>query len=235
MKYKEMYLNVKPKDIIKENSLLVSNSAEPCIICGEPTKFIDFCFIDFCGECRICSEECSKEFNNMVNKYEKTIEYNNRSFSKISLEQFKKDNCDNALYKEIYDAIVLPVRATNLSAGYDFYSPDEYVLKAKETIKIPTGIKVQMMDDEWLGIYIRSSLGFKYNVRLKNSTGIIDADYINAKNEGHIWIALCNHGDKDLVIKKGEPFAQGIFQKYFLTQDDMPKKDNRIGGIGSTN
>jgi dUTP pyrophosphatase len=95
-------------------------------------------------------------------------------------------------------------------------------------------MRVKMQDDEWLGIYIRSSIGFKYNVRLKNSVGVIDADYINAKNEGHIWIAIYNHGDKALEIETGEAFAQGIFQRYLLVEDDRPKEIHRNGGIGST-
>lgn len=157
-----------------------------------------------------------------------------RNFLKVSLNQFK-NSVNDENYKEIYKDIVMPIRATNYSAGYDFYSPKEYLLKAKEHLKIPTGIRVSMEKDEWLGIYIRSSFGFKYNIRLKNSVGIIDSDYINADNEGHIWVALYNHGDVDLLIKKGDAFAQGIFQKYFLTEDDKPKKIDRTGGFGSTN
>jgi dUTP pyrophosphatase len=156
-----------------------------------------------------------------------------RKFLKVSLEQFKKDINDKKA-KKIYDEINMPIRATNLSAGYDFYSPKKYILKMKESLKIPTGIRVEMQNDEWLAIYIRSSLGFKYNIRLKNSVGVIDADYINADNEGHIWVALCNHGDKDIVIEKGEPFAQGIFHHYLLVENDLPKEIHRNGGIGST-
>ena len=157
-----------------------------------------------------------------------------REFIKVSLDQFKKD-IDDPNYKKIYENIKMPFRATNLSAGYDFYSPKKYVIKPNKGLKIPTGIKVKMQSDEWLGIYIRSSLGFKYNIRLKNSVGIIDADYINAKNEGHIWIALYNHGKEKIVINKGEAFAQGIFQKYLLTKDDETKNIKRAGGFGSTN
>ena len=156
-----------------------------------------------------------------------------RRFLKITLDQFKGDiNSEN--YDSIYKEIIMPIRATKLSAGYDFYAPKEYRIKSKEGVKIPTGIKVKMNCDEWLGIYIRSSLGFKYNIRLKNAVGVIDADYINAKNEGHIWVALYNHGDKDVIIKKGEPFAQGIFHKYLLIENDSSKKNDRNGGIGSS-
>jgi len=156
-----------------------------------------------------------------------------RKFLKVTKEQFKKDFSEEN-FESVYDSLKMPIRGTNLSAGYDFFSPKDYTIEPGENLRIPTGMRVKMQDDEWLGIYIRSSIGFKYNVRLKNSVGVIDADYINAKNEGHIWIAIYNHGDKALDIKAGEAFAQGIFQRYLLVEDDQPREIHRNGGIGST-
>lgn len=134
----------------------------------------------------------------------------------------------------IYNDIKLPKRATMFSAGYDFYSPIDFVLKSGETIKIPTGIRCKMDEDVVLMIYPRSSLGFKYRMMLENTVGIIDSDYFNADNQGHIFIKFTNHGNKDLVVKKGDAFAQGIFTKYLLTCDDNVIVE-RKGGIGSTN
>lgn len=159
-----------------------------------------------------------------------------RGFEKISFDQYVKDvGAERHEIAEEYLDIELPRRATKKSAGYDFYSPCYFQLAPGETIKIPTGVKAYMQDNEVLNIYIRSSLGFKYDVVLSNNVGIIDADYVNADNEGHIWIKLINHGDKTLEIDKGEAFAQGIFTTYLVTDDDKPVKEDRTGGIGSTN
>lgn len=159
-----------------------------------------------------------------------------RGFEKISFDQYVKDvGGERHELAEEYLDIKLPRRATAKSAGYDIYSPFSFELNPGETIKIPTGIKAYMQDDEVLKIYIRSSLGFKYDVTLSNNVGIIDADYANALNEGHIWIKLINHGDKTLSINKGEAIAQGIFEKYLKADNDKPVKDERVGGIGSTN
>ena len=161
-----------------------------------------------------------------------------RGFEKISFEQYFKDHPRTSIISEVaeeYRDIKFPQRATAKSGGYDFYSPFSFELNPGETIKIPTGIKAYMQDDEVLKIYIRSSLGFKYDVTLSNNVGIIDADYANALNEGHIWIKLINHGDKTLSINKGEAIAQGIFEKYLKADNDKPVKDERVGGIGSTN
>ena len=153
-----------------------------------------------------------------------------RKFEKIS-----KDNFFNSVPNGNYEDIILPKRSTKNSAGYDFYSLYDITIKPNERVVIPTGIKVCMNENEFLGIYIRSSLGFKYNIRMCNQVGIIDADYINNKdNEGHIFVCLQNESDKEVVIKKGDRFVQGIFIPYLITDDDNTT-DLREGGIGSTN
>ena len=91
-----------------------------------------------------------------------------------------------------------------------------------------------MKDNEVLLIFPRSSLGFKYRFQLNNSIGVIDADYYNSDNEGHIFIKMFNGGDKDIEIKLGNAFAQGIFLNYNLTDND-DASNTRNGGIGSTN
>ena len=79
-----------------------------------------------------------------------------------------------------------------------------------------------------------------YGTNLKDAEDIGFRDdfiynYINNKdNEGHIFVCLQNESDKEVVIKKGDRFAQGIFMSYLITDDDSAT-DTRNGGIGSTN
>ena len=152
-----------------------------------------------------------------------------RKFEKISKEQYEKDlkgKCE-------YEDISLPIRSTKHSAGYDFKSPIEFELNPGEIIKVPTGIKAQMEDDEYLMLLVRSSMGFKYNVRLCNQVGIIDADYYNnPKNEGHFFICIKNNSKKDFVIEEGDRIAQGVFQKYYTCGETV--KTKRSGGFGSS-
>ncbi len=155
-------------------------------------------------------------------------------FEKVSLEQYKLDlEVENV--EEVYNSISLPKRATAASAGYDFYLPYDVVLKPNTSIKVKTGIRCKM-DNSWvLQIFPRSSLGFKFRVQLDNTVGIIDADYYNAQNEGHIIIKIANDGyeGKDVVLKAGSGFAQGIFLQYGITVDDDVETE-RTGGFGST-
>lgn len=152
-------------------------------------------------------------------------------FEKVSFEEFSKEINDLNCYNDIK----LPLRATKGSAGYDFFAPFDFTLKPGETIKVPTGIRVKIIDGWFLGIYPRSGLGFKYRLQLNNTVGIIDSDYYYALNEGHIFIKITNDSneDKTLVVKKGEAFAQGIFMPFGITEDDEVSTV-RTGGMGST-
>jgi dUTP pyrophosphatase len=158
------------------------------------------------------------------------------NFEKVSYEQFKKD-LDEGLPEEIiqaiYDNIKLPKRATQNSAGYDFFAPYAFKLPEGQSILIPTGIKCKLEPNLFLGILPRSSFGIKYGITLANTMGVIDADYYNnPKNEGHIFVKLINNG-KELSVLEGEAFCQGIIQQYFKTNDDNTTA-KREGGIGST-
>lgn len=127
----------------------------------------------------------------------------------------------------------LPERATDLSAGYDFFAPCAIYFEPGEMRTISTGIKAFMQDDEVLEIHIRSSLAIKKGLVLANDVGIVDADYFgNKDNDGNILISIVNTSDEKQVIDVNERFAQGIFKKY-LTCGDVPSK-KRVGGIGST-
>lgn len=156
-------------------------------------------------------------------------------FEKVSEKQFNQDLIKLLnVSDDKYANIIIPRRATSGSAGYDFTSPVDFVLRPGEMIKIPTGIRCRINEGYVLEIYPRSSIGFKYQTMLANTVGIIDCDYYYADNEGHIIIALMNMGDRELVIKAGERFAQGLFKQYFLAEEEYVVS-KRTGGFGSTN
>ena len=163
-------------------------------------------------------------------------------FLKISKEQFINDfkntldNYDESQIENIYETIKLPKRATIGSAGYDFYTPINFTLKPQETINIPTGIRVKINEGWFLAIFPRSGLGFKYRLQLNNTVGIIDSDYFNSDNEGHIFIKITNDSNENKTVELNavQGFAQGIFMPFGLVEDD-DTTDQRNGGFGSTN
>lgn len=172
-------------------------------------------------------------------------------FEKVSFDQFYKDwvkafpedyeemSSDKikAHVVEIYRNIKLPKRSTKGSAGYDFFSPCNLFVRYGDSITIPTGIRCKMEPGWVLMIYPRSGMGFKYGIRLSNSTAVIDEDYYGADNEGHIHIKMLNDcgalGHKVVEFPEDKAFAQGVFLPYGITEDDEANGE-RTGGFGST-
>lgn len=134
--------------------------------------------------------------------------------------------------------VKLPERATKNSAGYDFFSPERVEIPpyniGDNPLMIATGVKAEMMHDEYLMLVNRSSNPKKKKLVIPNSVGIIDADYYNnPDNEGEMFFGFYNLSKETIVIEKGEKLGQGIFMKYYTTEDDAAEGE-RTGGFGST-
>lgn len=178
-------------------------------------------------------------------------------FQKIPYTQFKKDCLK--LMKDvtaddlcrIYDNIKVPTRGTPGSAGYDFKIPFNFKLYKNTSIVIPTGLRCIMPKNVVLLIVPRSGLGFKYRLSLMNTVGVIDSDYSDADNYGHIMIKIIHDGDepgsikitdsnewdevdaisrpesniidrdRPIEFKINQGFAQGIFLNYILTANEI--------------
>lgn len=156
-----------------------------------------------------------------------------QNFLQVMKEDFPEYTEEDII--DIYESIELPARATKGSAGYDFYAPFAFSLPPGGTIRIPTGIRVKINDGWVLKLYPRSGLGFKYRLQLNNTVGIIDSDYFESDNEGHILAKITNDSNegKTLEIGAGSGFMQGIFVEYGITFDDEAE-GKRNGGFGST-
>lgn len=162
-------------------------------------------------------------------------------FEKVSEERFVADflGCFPDKTREdarlAYSNLILPRRATSGSAGYDFFSPIDFELSARENIRIPTGIRALIAQGWVLTLYPRSGLGFKFRLQLDNTVGVIDSDYSASDNEGHIFARVtCDSVDgKSVSVGASTGFMQGIFLPFGITEDDEVTTV-RNGGFGST-
>ena len=75
----------------------------------------------------------------------------------------------------------------------------------------------------------------KYRMQLDNTIGVVDSDYYNSDNEGHIYAKITNDSkeNKELVVWMGDRFMQTIFIPYGITYSDAAE-GVRNGGWGST-
>lgn len=183
-----------------------------------------------------------------VRKYLSSSTY----FDKVSESQFERDlannipiswdvngyNVTNIDIEKFYNNIKIPDRATIGSAGYDFFAPFDFTLYKDQSIVIPTGIRWVSKDPIFfLSLYPRSGFGFKFGLSLANTVGIIDSDYHESANEGHIMVKLSNDGihSKDISFKTGDAFCQGIILPFMVTgNENFNAKKKRNGGFGST-
>lgn len=165
-------------------------------------------------------------------------------FEKVSFDTFI--NCGNKVewiapdviedatfWYDTYHDLMLPTRATKGSAGYDIHTPFAFTIKPGCSITIPTGIRCILPQDKVLMIFPRSGTAFKFRIGLVNDVAVIDSDFCNSDDGGHIMLKLCNDGDQAVLFRKNDRIAQGIIMPYFLTDDDSAD-GVRNGGFGST-
>lgn len=167
------------------------------------------------------------------------MEYFDTVFFEVVGEEFRKTEGD----------VEVPVRGDEGSAGHDFYSNDDVVIKGNRLIQKEDGsfgikfdehtfwtdIKVGMPKDKVMIVEVRSSVGLNYHANIKNGNGVIDASYyFNPKTDGNVGINLVNYSTEDIVIKRGERIAQGLVVDYSVASNDKPLNTNRSGGSGSS-
>lgn len=162
-----------------------------------------------------------------VSKFEK-VSYNEYLTVMRSL---LPSNWSEEEIRATWEELKLPERATEKSAGYDFYTPVGFSITPGQQMLIPTGIRAKISDGWVLMCVPRSGLGFKYGMKLRNTVGIIDSDYYDSDNEGHIMLKILV--DEPLDVEQGDRFAQGIFLPFGITEDDVAT-GKRNGGFGST-
>lgn len=125
-----------------------------------------------------------------------------------------------------------PTRATEDSAGYDFYANESVRIPPQTVAIVKTGISFEdMPKNGFLQLALRSSISIKRPFIMANGIGVIDADY--AGNE--IGIILFNRSlNIPAVVDKGEKLAQGILLKYNTVSNEIKPTKKRTGGYGHT-
>ncbi|MCK5573502.1 MAG: dUTP diphosphatase [Bacteroidetes bacterium] len=129
----------------------------------------------------------------------------------------------------------LPSYATEHSAGMDLSAAvdGEQVIRAGDTVLIPTGFAVALPPGYEAQVRPRSGLALKHQVGILNSPGTIDADY-----RGEVKVILANFGRQDFTVRRGDRIAQLIVSRYSrATWEEVEVLDDTrrgAGGFGHT-
>ena len=133
----------------------------------------------------------------------------------------------------------IPTQGSTRAAGYDLYADfipangEFLTIGPHETIKISTGIALEIPFGWWGGVFPRSGISTKRGLRPANCVGVIDSDY-----RGEIFVALHNDTDKNQYITPGERIAQLILLPCYKVDwevtDTLGETARGDGGFGST-
>lgn len=137
--------------------------------------------------------------------------------------------------KKLTETAKLPTRGSVFSAGFDLYADNnvDITIHPHETIKIGTGLALEIPDGYYGAIFARSGLATKEGLRPANCVGICDSDY-----RGEYIVAIHNDSNEDRVIEPKERIAQLIIMQYphitFEEVDELSDTSRGEGGFGST-
>ncbi len=137
--------------------------------------------------------------------------------------------------KKVNENAVIPTRGSDFAAGYDLYAciDEDIVVKAGETVKIPTGIAIEIPEGYAGLVYARSGLATKKGLAPANKVGVVDADY-----RGEILVFLHNHSNNDAIIEVKERIAQLVVTPFLSVEfnevSELSETVRGEGGFGST-
>jgi dUTP pyrophosphatase len=139
----------------------------------------------------------------------------------------------------------LPSKATTGAAGIDMRAAEDVVWTNQQVVDgwrhtmachvayVPFGFALEIPPGFVAYCYIRSGLGTKHNVTLRNSVGVIDSDY-----RGPIGSMLICHAPIPPTIKKGDRICQLVVQQVedfsIVEVDELSETERGVGGFGST-
>lgn len=141
----------------------------------------------------------------------------------------------NIKVKKLTDTAIIPSRETVGSAGADLSADinEPVVIPPHTTVKIPTGLAMELPEGMYGAIVARSGLSTKEGLRPANCYGVCDTDY-----RGCYVVALHNDSEETRVISPGQRIAQLIIRSFvpvkYVEVDELSKTDRNTGGFGST-
>lgn len=128
----------------------------------------------------------------------------------------------------------LPKYETKGAVAFDLIAREDTNIPPKEIVLIPSNNIIKTPSGFALILAPRSSMPKKTGLSFPHSIGIIDQDYCGTDDE--IKIQVYNFTDKEVIVKKGDRIAQGMFVKIDKAEweeVDVKDKPSR-GGFGST-
>ncbi|VDD80665.1 unnamed protein product [Mesocestoides corti] len=134
-------------------------------------------------------------------------------------------------FRKVSQSARAPTRGSEQAAGYDLYSAEDCVVKAKSRALVNTDIQIALPSGCYGRIAPRSGLALKHGIDV--GAGVVDQDY-----RGTIGVVLFNFSDEDFNVKQGDRIAQMICERIFIPTleetQNLGETERGSSGYGST-
>ena len=137
--------------------------------------------------------------------------------------------------KKLSNKAIIPSLGSEYSAGNDLYAciDKPVTINPHTTVKIGTGLAIELPDGYFGAIFARSGLSTKHGLRPANCVGCCDSDY-----RGEYIVALHNDTNDTQVINPNDRIAQLVVIPYLPVQfaevDELSDTERDKNGFGST-
>lgn len=153
----------------------------------------------------------------------------------------------NVKIKRLSETAQLPTKAHDSDAAFDLYADIEDTFKPfgstedvkglkilpGQTVKISSGVAMEIPEWYWGAIYARSGLATKQGLRPANCVAVIDAHY-----RGPIAVPIHNDSNEVQIIHHGDRIAQfmlaPVIETSFEEVSELSDSDRGEGGFGSS-
>lgn len=127
----------------------------------------------------------------------------------------------------------LPIQMTTVWDADTGVPSDAVNLLPHQTLIFHTGLACAVPEGYYLEVNPRSSLGFKQDIMLANTTGVIDCHY-----RGELMVALHNNSNEYRTICDGDRVVQCMLKKVEDVEnvevEELDETDRGTGGFGSS-
>ncbi|QWO71638.1 dUTPase [Orgyia pseudotsugata single capsid nuclopolyhedrovirus] len=125
----------------------------------------------------------------------------------------------------------VPRLATAGSAGYDLRTPEDFVVRARDSCVVNVGLCMELPHGMYAKLESKSGLAMKHQITV--AAGVVDNDY-----RGEICVILLNHGIKSKRFKRGDKIAQMVLHHYYTLPmeevQNLSSTKRNGNGFGST-
>ena len=137
--------------------------------------------------------------------------------------------------KKLSENAIIPTRGSKEAAGMDLYActNSPIIIAPHQTIKINTGVSIELPHGYFGGIFARSGLATNQGLRLANCVAVIDEDY-----RGEWIVPLHNDTDNPQTINPMERIAQLVVIPYLSVEfeevDELSDTERGDKGFGDS-